>query len=35
MESRMDGQADLHSDYSAHMWVVQKVYDKSLKYCCY
>ena len=28
VESKLDGQMDSHSDFSAHMWVEQ------IKYCC-
>ena len=31
MESKLDGQTDLHSDNSAHMWVRQNFDIKSLK----
>ena len=35
VESKLDGQPDVHSDYSAHMRVVQNFNTKSLKDCCY
>ena len=31
MESKLDGQTDSRSDYSAHMWVTQNFDIKSLK----
>ena len=35
VESKYDGQTDTHSEYSAHLWVVQNFDTKSIKYCCY
>ena len=35
MESKLNGQMDSHSEYSAHLYVVQNFDTKSLKYCCY
>ena len=35
VKSIMNGLMDSHSDFSAHLWVIQISTSKSLKYCCY